>query len=267
MLGKLVRFMRADKPTRNRRFRNKMQQLRGRLNAAAASPCRTGYWSYAPDSVWFSRSHPEIRELFELWCRGHATVNAGDLVRFYSLFFNIKQIATSSVNGDFAELGVYKGNSAAMLAHFAAKSGRHLYLFDTFSGFDESDLVDLDENRSLQFSDTSLEGVRALVGHRETCTYVEGVFPKSIPPIAEKAAFAFVHIDCDLYKPMRDALDFFYQRLVPGGMIIVHDYSSGEWAGATQALDEFRASAGVALVLLPDKSGSAVITRPLQATE
>lgn len=267
MLGKLVRFMRADKSMRDRRLRNKMQQLRGTLNALAASPSRTGYWSYTPDSVWFSRSHPETRGLFKLWCRNNSRVNAGDVARFYSLLLNVKQIATSGIEGDFAELGVYKGNSASMLAHFASQSGRRLYLFDTFSGFDESDLVDLDEDQSVQFSDTSLEGVRALVGHPDTCTYVAGIFPTSITTEAEKVSFAFVHIDCDLYKPMRDALNFFYQRLVPGGMIVVHDYSSGEWAGATKALDEFRVSAGVLLVLLPDKSGSAVITKPLQPTK
>jgi hypothetical protein len=49
--------------------------------------------------------------------------------------------------------------------------------------------------------------------------------------------------------------------MVPGGVIFVHDYSSGYWPGATRAVDEFCALNGVAGCLLPDLAGSYVLTR------
>ena len=47
----------------------------------------------------------------------------------------------------------------------------------------------------------------------------------------------------------------------PGGIMFVHDYASGIWPGVTQATDELRAATGESLVLLPDKSGTAIIRR------
>jgi hypothetical protein len=46
-----------------------------------------------------------------------------------------------------------------------------------------------------------------------------------------------------------------------GGMMILHDYSSGLWEGAAQAIDEFCASSGEFLTLWPDKSGTAMIRK------
>ena len=43
--------------------------------------------------------------------------------------------------------------------------------------------------------------------------------------------------------------------------MFVHDYASGIWPGVTQATDELRAATGESLVLLPDKSGTAIIRR------
>jgi hypothetical protein len=76
-----------------------------------------------------------------------------------------------------------------------------------------------------------------------------------------RANYALVHIDCDLYQPMKAALAFFYPRMPKGGMMILHDYSSGLWEGAAQAIDEFCASSGEFLTLWPDKSGTAMIRK------
>ena len=44
-----------------------------------------------------------------------------------------------------------------------------------------------------------------------------------------------------------------------GGIFLIHDYSSGFWEGATQAVNEFCKKTGQRLVRMPDKSGSAFI--------
>ena len=63
--------------------------------------------------------------------------------RLYAFILNIKQCLADGVAGDFAEVGVWRGNSAATLAHFVARHDRHLYLFDTFTGFDARDFRDI----------------------------------------------------------------------------------------------------------------------------
>jgi predicted O-methyltransferase YrrM len=174
---------------------------------------------------------------------------------------NARYIVSTQVRGEFAELGVWKGNSAAILAHIARPDGRKLFLFDTFSGFDARDFVGSDASQSVAFSDTSLLGVKQLVGDEDGTLYCVGYFPESVTAAARDSVFALAHIDCDLYEPMKAALEFFYPRLSPGGMIVMHDYSSGEWKGATKAIDEFLAQIPEQLVLVPDKSGTAIIAK------
>jgi hypothetical protein len=48
--------------------------------------------------------------------------------------------AAEQVPGDMAEIGVYQGNPARILAEAARASGRQLYLFDTFEGCHAGDL-------------------------------------------------------------------------------------------------------------------------------
>jgi Macrocin-O-methyltransferase (TylF) len=222
--------------------------------------------AYHPDIAYEMREVPEFRALYDSWIAGNRRGNGGDLTRLYAFILNIKQCLADGVVGDFAEVGVWRGNSAATLAHFAAVHDRHLYLFDTFTGFDPRDLRDIDGHRSAQFENTSLDAVRHVVGHEAHTTYVPGYFPESVTPAAERATYAVVHVDCDLYAPTKAALDFFYPRMPRGGILFLHDYASGHWPGVTRAIDEFRAATGESLVLLPDKSGTTIIRKTLSAT-
>ena len=87
------------------------------------------------------------------------------------------------------------------------------------------------------------------------------MFPELATDEMRSERYAFVSIDCDLYEPIAEGLKFFWPRMVAGGMIFVHDYSSGYWPGATKAVDEFCSANGVAGVLLPDYSGSFALVK------
>jgi len=194
------------------------------------------------------------------WVHGNQTNNGGDFARFYGLYLNIKQVLDEGVIGDFVELGVYKGNSAVMLAHFGRNACRHTYLFDTFSGFDSRDFKAEDESTRVLFTDTSLEAVQALVG-KDGVTYVPGFFPESLAGTSLPDAIAVAHIDCDLYQPMKAAIAEFYPRLSPGGILIMHDYASGGWPGARRAVDEFFRDKPENVIVFPDKSGTALVRK------
>ena len=222
--------------------------------------------AYHPDAAYELHQMPEFGELYRSWLAGNRRCNGGDLARLYAFILNIKHCLAEGVPGDFAELGVWRGNSAAVLAHFAAQHDRHVYLFDTFTGFDARDLRDADAHRPAQFKETSLDMVRQAVGHEAHTTYVQGFFPESVTPATERATYAVVNIDCDLYAPAKAALEFFYPRLAHGGILFVHDYASGLWPGVTQAVDEMRASTGEVLVFVPDKSGTVIIRKSVQGT-
>lgn len=195
------------------------------------------------------------------WWAGNFANNASDMGRYYFLSLACDQLIKEGITGDVAELGVYKGNSAYYLARLARFLGTKAYLFDTFEGFDRRDLVGRDEAASEgSFGDTSLTSVRGFVGE-ESVQYVSGYFPQSLEQVKDEPRFCLVHIDCDLYAPFKDALEYFYPRLVDGGMLIMHDYASYNWDGAEAAVDAFFKDKPERPILIPDKSGTAVIRK------
>jgi hypothetical protein len=218
------------------------------------------YMAYRPDSDVIFSCHPEIARLSENWVQDNIDRNAGDLSRLYAIIFNTKQILTDNIEGDMAELGVYRGNSAAILAHYARKHGRKLHLFDTFEGFDKQDLVGGDKLKNVEFADTSLYYVQKVIGN-DNVRFVQGRFPKSIPSDLNASRFCLVHIDCDLYEPAKAGLDFFYPRVSPGGLLIVHDYANPYWVGIKRAVDEFCDTIPEKPVIFGDKSGTAMIRK------
>lgn len=218
------------------------------------------YVAYRPDADVVFNAHEEISDLSQKWIKGNEENNSGDLPRLYALALNVKQVLNDNVFGDIAELGVYRGNSAAVLAHYARIHQRTVYLFDTFAGFDERDLVGIDESKAVQFGNTSLDQVRELVG-TDSVTFVDGRFPQSIPHDLYGLQYSLVHIDCDLYEPAKAGLEFFYPRVSPGGLLIIHDYANPYWGGIKRAVDEYCRELPEKPIVIGDKSGTAMIRK------
>jgi len=215
---------------------------------------------FRPDSHYNFNNVAGYEALLNGWLAGNRENNGGDLSRFYTIFLNVSQILREGIPGEFVELGVYKGNSASMLATLARRHNRRVFLFDTFEGFDQRDFQGVDGKRKVLFADTSLAAVRDLVG-ADGVTYVPGFFPDSAARVEMPEKIAVVHIDCDLYQPMKAGLQVFYPRLSPGGIMLLHDYSSGHWPGVQQAIDEFFRDLPEKPVLAPDKSGTAIVRK------
>jgi hypothetical protein len=187
--------------------------------------------------------------------------HAGDLARYYFFRLVFDQLRKENIIGDVAELGVYQGHTAYLIAEHARKIGHTAYLFDTFTGYAKRDLYNLDSDKvtAFQFDNTSFDEVKHFVGE-VSVKFIKGYFPETASQIPE-TKFSLVHIDCDLGEPFRAALEFFYPRLMVGGFLIMHDYSSLHWPGAERAIDEFFAARPEKLILVPDKSGTAAIRK------
>jgi Macrocin-O-methyltransferase (TylF) len=198
-------------------------------------------------------------ELIEGFTSGNRG-NEGDMARFHFFCLVFDQILKEGIEGDVAELGVYKGNTATLLAAIARRTNTTAWLLDTYEGFAASDLEGVDANKRMEFADTSLEGVKALVGESHV-KFVQGYFPGTASQLPEDGRYSLVHIDCDLYAPFKSAMDYFYPRLAPGGFLIMHDYSSLHWDGAEQAVDEFFLDKPESVVPVPDSAGTVVIRK------
>jgi len=140
--------------------------------------------------------------------------------------------ATSHVEGDIAEVGVYRGGSARLMCE--VRGSRTLYLFDTFEGLPDARAGD-ERFGPGQYA-ASLEKVQAYLAAFPNVHLFKGLFPATAGPITDKR-FSFVHLDVDLYESTRDSLGFFYPRVSRGGIILIHDYLWAE--GVRKAVQEF----------------------------
>jgi O-methyltransferase len=193
--------------------------------------------------------HPDALKIFD--------------ARFAVMRLLAEQIIAAGIEGDAAELGVFRGEFASAIN--AAFPERQLLLFDTFTGFDAADVEaeragGFSRAKTADFSGTDEESVRKILPHRERAEFYRGHFPESFQPCMDRK-FAFVSIDADLYAPTAAALPIFYDRLSPGGVLLIHDVNSTQFTGAGQAVKEFCLERGLLPMPLCDLHGSAVIRK------
>jgi O-methyltransferase len=180
-----------------------------------------------------------------------------DYFRYATLGLAVQRVLDERVEGAFAEVGVWRGETSAFLHRLAPE--RRLYLFDTFTGFPEADLAP--GATDARFRDTSEQAVRRRVGASQNIVLRPGYVPDTLAGL-EDERFSFVLLDLDLLEPTRASLEFFYPRLAAGGYLVMHDYNNAEsdWA-CKRAFDAFLEDRPERLVELGDVWGSALIRR------
>jgi len=202
-----------------------------------------------------------------------------DYTRYRSFELHLQHVSQNKIPGVAAEVGVYLAGTAAIINRYLPD--KNIYLYDTFQGFDMRD-VEIE----LSNSDVSIEHLDTLdycnaskkvddpvaaclerMPNKDKVIIRKGYFPETAATDLD-LTFSFVSIDCDLYKPILDCLDFFYPRLNSGGYIFIHDYNSETLFGARRALQEFEAKLSmsnppkkIVKFYLTDRYGSVIISK------
>lgn len=146
--------------------------------------------------------------------------------------------ATARLPGACAEVGVYRGGSAKFIA--AAKGEAPLHLFDTFGGMPTVNPQTDGAFYEGQFDQTSLDLVRRYLAGYAGVEFHPGFFPQSAQPLeGQPLQFKFVHLDVDIRASTYAALEWFYPRMVRGGVIVTHDYGDKTVPGVKSAFDAF----------------------------
>lgn len=174
----------------------------------------------------------------------------------------VRYIAHSDIEGAIVECGVWKGGSmmaAALMLLNERKAERDLFLFDTFCGMTEptEQDVSLSSGRKAieKFKATArkdmgsdwcispIDEVRSNMlstGYPESLVHlVPGKVEDTIPQQAPKK-ISLLRLDTDWYESTLHELENLFDRITPGGVLIIDDYDS--WQGARKATDEYLAS-------------------------
>lgn len=141
------------------------------------------------------------------------------------------QFAKNKTGGVAAEFGVYAGGSAKII--YKALRGT-LHLFDSFEGLPDAGEYDL--HRRGDFSDVNFNDVKHYLSDCPNIHYHVGWFNEIQKPDIK---YDFVHIDADLYESTNQALEYFYPRMKPGGIMIFDDYYWEGTPGVRKAIYDF----------------------------
>jgi hypothetical protein len=171
------------------------------------------------------------------------------------LLFNIAAIdcvCQKNVLGDVVEIGVWKGGSMLAMLLALEKNNcldRTIHLYDTFEGmtpctdadkdYKGRDAKDLIKQDSFWSCISGLEEVRRNISQNskypsDLIKYHKGDICKTefIPD-----TISVLRLDTDWYESTKFELDYFYDKVSSGGIIIIDDY--GWWKGCKKAVDEF----------------------------
>ncbi len=157
--------------------------------------------------------------------------------------------SVNKLEGSIAEVGSYKGGVGFYLNNHS--NGKTVYLCDTFEGIPMKDSID--SHPIGDFNNTSFKEVSNFFKDDSNVKVIKGIFPDSVSGIIkEEETFCFVHIDADQYESTKNSINFFYNKMVDGGIIVFDDY---KWLkGVDKAVDDF----------FEDKKEKPIISVPMQ---
>jgi hypothetical protein len=224
---------------------------------------------YARDSLFTANNHrfqddPAFRVAY---ARGVAAGAGADPHMQWRVHVALWAAAAAArVPGDFVECGVNAGfiSSAIMKSLDWAKIGKRFYLIDTFGGplFAQYSAEELAVGRGRVAQEaltkgayvTDLARVRANYAEWPNVEIVQGAVPGVLPSVGV-GRVAFLHIDMNCAYPERAALEFFWDRLTPGGMVLFDDYAYFGNDPLKAAIDSAAASLGAEVLSLPTGQG------------
>lgn len=158
------------------------------------------------------------------------------------------------LEGDMCECGCYNGGMSAIMGYMCAKAkvDKKIHLYDSFEGIPYPTVQDIEipgnpvgvtrtgELKSTGISVANFETLYHMLYLSEypISHYIinKGWIQYTLPATLENIdKLSFLRIDVDLYIPTKISLELLYDKVVPGGYVLVHDMIPG----CKQALDEF----------------------------
>jgi hypothetical protein len=195
----------------------------------------------------------DVLESFAIYTR---RINVTRFLAHYELYRMIAHLP-----GSIVECGVYQGNSFFAFHKFLeifhpGDRIRHVIGFDDFKGLrlSEEDGPEYPNRSKVEGGWKSLNFKAALddlmkiqmddqfVPASKRSFLIEGDILETVPKYVNDnpgVRISLLHLDVDVYEPTKVALDHFYERVVPGGLIVLDEYAMMEWGGESKAVEDF----------------------------
>lgn len=164
----------------------------------------------------------------------------------------------SNLDGDFVECGVNTGIFSRAIVQYLQfeKLDKSFYLLDTFKGLDPkySTSKEIEKTKTQNYFDV-YENAKLTFSTYPNVKLIKGSIPETLCQV-DTNKIAFLSIDMNSVLPEIEALEYFWDKLVFGGIIILDDYGYGnQYMEQKHAHDEFAKRRGVQILTLPTCQG------------
>ncbi len=209
--------------------------------------------------------NPAAREMGEDWpILGYTMIGHRRLDNIREC---LETIHRENVPGNLIETGVWKGGACMYMKAILSSQGdtrRTVFLADSFAGLpppvNAADGADLSGNPYLAVSSEQVRlNFERFDLWDERVKFIKGWFKDTLAT-TPTGPLALLRLDGDLYESTRVTLEALYDRVSPGGYIIVDDYHS--WPGCRRAVNEFIEARSLEISLI-DIDANAVYWRKI----
>ncbi len=150
--------------------------------------------------------------------------------------------------GSIVETGVWRGGMIAGLSYFLG-ADREFFLFDSFEGLPPAQPIDgeraiiwqQDVTSPKYFDNCSASSdfAREIMEKSGAKNYhiVPGWFEETVPEFSVPEPIALLRLDGDWYDSTMICLDYLFDQVAKGGIIIIDDYFV--WDGCSRAVHDF----------------------------
>ncbi len=138
-----------------------------------------------------------------------------------------------------------------------ASSEKSFYLLDTFNGF-ALDMLSQQElalgiPEAYDYSEC-FDLVQKTFSGFQNAILIRGRIPETLVQVPSDKV-AFLSIDMNCVEPEIAAAEFFWERIVSGGFMLLDDYGHPRHVGQKRAFDEFAGRKKVKILHLPTEQG------------
>ena len=162
-----------------------------------------------------------------------------------------------NVPGDFVECGVGNGLLSKTICEYVdfKAQNRNFYLLDCWELFRQEDWRNL---YPVNQASTWFEFTSTRFGLYPNVKLVKGMIPESLKMLQNIDKVAYLSIDMNDGEPEIAALEFFWNKLVPGAIVYFDDYLWG-YPKLQKYVDEFLVDKNVELLHIP--TGNSILIK------
>jgi len=169
------------------------------------------------------------------------------------------------LEGDFVECGVNRGVISVAVCNYIDfnATGKNFFLFDTFNGIPEAQMMQSERAdrvaENAEFYEECYAQAQRNFSPFPKAQLIRGQVPETLGTVAI-GKVCYLSIDMNIAVPEIAAIEYFWDKLVTGAVVVLDDYGFTNRPEQKKAMDAFAARKGVMIYTIP--TGQGLLLKP-----